>query len=224
MGDDKIPNKKRKKREEHLILMHCLWNGCESKVHDVMQLNDHLCNHLADIPEDSPRLLQCRWSDCSYTLSEDQDDLMLRRHIHYHAYFEALLARGKYECLSNPEIPPCNGQKWTWDKIPPLTDDFRCQWGQCERSFVSIVEFQDHIEQHANFDYDMMKAPDVQRRKIQCCWSFCQKEHDNRYRLVEHVTKHSLKKLMGCHHCGELFRCKTNLFDHLRRQPENNSE
>lgn len=214
---------KRRRRDIRNTLIRCLWDECEAILPNAMELNDHLSNHLQNGFKNSPPL-QCFWSDCSYIVEKDKCKLDLKRHVYYHGYFAALLARGKYECQLNPEIPSCNAPAWTWEKIPPLKDDFRCQWATCERSFTSIVEFHDHIEQHANFEYQMLKAPDGEKRRLQCCWSYCDKENDNRYRLVEHVAKHSFKKLMACFHCGELFRCRTNLFDHLLRQPENNSE
>lgn len=215
---------KKRRKDTRKILIRCQWRKCNSILPNVMEMNKHLSNHLKNNPKSSTPL-RCYWSDCLFVVKEDEcDELDLKRHVFYHGYFQALLTRGKYECQSNPEIPSCNAAAWTWEKIPPLKNDFSCQWGMCTRHFTSIIEFHDHIEQHANFEYEMLKTPDIQKRKVQCCWSYCEKKNDNRYRLIEHVAKHSLKKLMACHHCGELFRCRTNLFDHLRRQPENNSK
>lgn len=203
----------------------CLWDECSSQFTKIMELDTHLSEHLDQLAaRQSKGFRRCYWSNCVFELDEDDCILELKRHVYYHGYFEALLVRGRHECQTNPQIPPCNACAWTWTKMPRLRQDFRCQWSSCNRQFLSIVQFHDHVEQHVNFEYEMLKGPDTQRRRIHCCWSYCDKEHDNRYRLMEHVTKHSLKKLMACHHCGELFRCRTNLFDHLQRQPENNSE
>lgn len=86
------------------------------------------------------------------------------------------------------------------------------------------MEFQDHIVKHALFEYDIQKTPEDERPKTMCNWAMCHKHMGNKYRLIEHISTHSNKKQVACFHCGELFRTKTTLFDHLRRQPENNSE
>ncbi|XP_030382048.1 histone H4 transcription factor [Scaptodrosophila lebanonensis] len=216
-----------KKRKSSYILLPCGWGSCQESFENELKLNDHLTEHINGLPqrkwdvdeEDDSKLI-CIWRGCDFKTVCDEE---IARHIYYHGYYSNLLLRGKWECEMSPEIPTCCAPARNGEKLPELNGNFHCGWTDCNRSFVSVVEFQDHIEQHASFEYEIQKSPDDQRPKTQCNWSMCHKKLDNKYRLIEHISTHSNKKQMACYHCGELFRTKTTLFDHLRRQPDNNT-
>lgn len=107
--------------------------------------------------------------------------------------------------------------------LPELKNNFECAWSDCKRNFESIVEFQDHVSAHSSFDYDMLRTHEENMPKAKCSWQYCKKVFPNKYRLTEHSRMHSNQKLFGCFKCGELFRTKTTLFDHCRRQESNNT-
>ncbi|KAH8259967.1 hypothetical protein KR038_001932 [Drosophila bunnanda] len=211
-------NGKRKKPAELQLL--CGWSGCQDICNGEWNLNTHIAQHLEEYAHKEADAEEhcCRWTDCEFRCSCRVE---FERHAYYHGYYLNLLLQGQLECDLHPEIPACTAP--ARHKLPHLAQNFRCGWTDCEREFVSIVEFQDHIVKHALFDYDIQKTPEDERPKTQCNWSLCNKQMDNRYRLIEHISTHSNKKQVACHHCGELFRTKTTLFDHLRRQPENNT-
>ncbi|XP_017129923.1 histone H4 transcription factor [Drosophila elegans] len=219
------PPGKRKKPAE--LQLTCEWRGCQEICTGEWNLNSHIAEHLEqyareqDSREDGDhKEHQCTWSTCDFITSNLVE---FERHSYYHGYYLHLLLQGKLECDLHPEIPTCTAPPRLMDKLPVLGQNFRCGWTDCEREFVSIVEFQDHIVKHALFEYDIQKTPEDERPKTMCNWTMCHKHMGNKYRLIEHISTHSNKKQVACFHCGELFRTKTTLFDHLRRQPENNT-
>ncbi|KAH8343032.1 hypothetical protein KR059_003935 [Drosophila kikkawai] len=214
------PNGKRKKPAELLLV--CGWSGCQDICEGEWNMNTHIGQHLEEYAREAAEAETeehcCRWTDCDFRCSCRVE---FERHSYYHGYYLHLLLQGQLECDLHPEIPACTAPARY--KLPHLGQNFLCGWTDCEREFVSIVEFQDHIVKHALFEYDIQKTPDDERPKTQCNWSLCHKQMGNKYRLIEHISTHSNKKQVACYHCGELFRTKTTLFDHLRRQPENNT-
>lgn len=215
-----LANGKRKKPAE--LQLQCGWSGCQDICGGEWNLNTHIGQHLEQYArEQAAEEHECRWNDCDFRCSCLEE---FERHSYYHGYYLHLLLQGQLECDLHPEIPACTAPARHANKLPHLGQNFLCGWTDCEREFVSIVEFQDHIVKHALFEYDIQKTPDDERPKTQCNWSMCHKQMGNKYRLIEHISTHSNKKQVACFHCGELFRTKTTLFDHLRRQPENNSE
>ncbi|XP_017467877.1 PREDICTED: histone H4 transcription factor [Rhagoletis zephyria] len=210
----------RKKIRQNIPPVSCRWKECNELFDDDWKLNGHIENHLEEFDQEGSEVLDCQWNECSFKTS---DYVEIKRHIYYHGYYTALLVRGKYECEQNPTMPKCSTRARECDKIPELKNDFTCEWMDCQRTFVSIVEFQDHIIQHASFEYEIQKSPNDTRPKVQCKWSICRKILENKYRLIEHILTHSNKKFVACFNCGEVFRTRTTLFDHLRRQPENNT-
>lgn len=211
-----------KRKRDAMLNIPCGWLGCRSVLEDDFALHLHITEHFnKSFPKPEENTYTCPMSACDF---KTQDQKELQRHVYFHGYFAGLVIAGKKECDSNPDIPKCSAPKRIGDKIPELKTDFCCEWTDCQRTFLSVVEFQDHIVQHASFEYEIQKTPDDERPKIQCNWNYCKKQLDNKYRLIEHIRTHSNKKQVACHHCGELFRTKTTLFDHLRRQPDNNSK
>ncbi|XP_054728716.1 histone H4 transcription factor [Anastrepha obliqua] len=210
----------KRKSKQNIPPVPCRFKECDALFSNDWELNGHIEEHLKEIIQDGTETFDCSWNECNFRTNDFTE---LKRHTYYHGYYAALLIRGKYECEQNPSIPKCSARPRKTDKIPELKNDFICEWTDCQRTFISIVEFQDHIIQHASFEYEIQKSPNDTRPKVQCKWSICRKRLDNRYRLIEHILTHSNKKFVACHHCGEVFRTKTTLFDHLRRQPENNT-
>lgn len=200
----------------------CCWGGCCVECKDAWELNGHISEHMEEYTKCKvDEVFQCKWYTCQCEIQTLEE---FHRHVYYHGYHTSLLVQGKFECDMNPNVPKCSLSAENRSKIPDLPNDFSCGWIDCQRTFSSIIEFQDHIVQHASFDYEIQKTPDDERPKIRCNWEYCKKELENKYRLIEHIRKHSNKKYVACWQCGELFRTKTTLFDHCKRQPLNNSK
>ncbi|KAM8719531.1 hypothetical protein ACLKA7_005722 [Drosophila subpalustris] len=228
-----------KKKKPAELQLPCGWRDCQVMCEGDWLLNSHIADHLEqkfsaavikqEQQEDgegegeNTRNVECicTWNDCDFKTNCREE---FERHSYYHGYYLNLLLQGKLECDRHPEIPACYAPERHGNKLPELKQNFHCGWSDCDRTFVSIVEFQDHIVQHASFEYEIQKSPDDERPKTQCNWNLCNKQLENRYRLLEHISTHSNKKHVACFHCGELFRTKTTLFDHLRRQPDNNTQ
>lgn len=211
----------RKKSKKIIPPIPCNWKECKLFFDDIWELNEHITSHFDELHQENKAIRSCPWIECTF---ETNNFMELKRHIYYHGYYTGLLIRGKYECEENKNIPKCKAPTKEFDKIPDLKYNFVCEWLDCQRTFVSIVEFHDHIIQHASFEYEIEKSPNDIRPKVKCKWSICNKLLENRYRLIEHILTHSNKKFAACQNCGEVFRTRTTLFDHLRRQPENNSK
>ncbi|KAH8386425.1 hypothetical protein KR093_000415 [Drosophila rubida] len=218
-----------KRRKVAHMQLPCGWRDCQVICDGEWLLNSHIALHLEQKLQQHEEIdteaetdeYVCVWNDCNFSCADSEE---FERHSYYHGYYQHLLLQGKHECELHPEIPACYAPARLGDKLPELKQNFHCGWSDCNREFVSIVEFQDHIVQHASFEYEIQKSPDDERPKTQCNWNLCNKQLENKYRLIEHISTHSNKKHVACFHCGELFRTKTTLFDHLRRQPDNNTQ
>ncbi|XP_055914090.1 histone H4 transcription factor [Eupeodes corollae] len=195
----------------------CSWRKCTEIFTSVLELDEHLHKHMEKIRAKAP--YSCKWESCDFSCN---CLIELHRHVYYHGYHSTLLNIGREEC-QKANIPDCALSESNKNSLPELKKDFECLWSSCNRNFVSITEFQDHVALHSAFDYDMLKTHEDEMPKAKCNWQFCKKIFPNKYRLVEHTRMHSNQKLFGCHKCGELFRTKTTLFDHCRRQETNNT-
>lgn len=195
----------------------CEWKKCSQFFSSSLELDGHISKHLESIRTKAPH--SCKWNSCSFSCP---CLIELQRHVLYHGYHSTLIHIGREEC-KKAKIPDCTIATPIKNFIPELKDNFICHWINCNRSFVSIVEFQAHVVAHSSFDYDMLKTHDNNVPKAKCNWTYCKKVFPNKYRLTEHTRAHSNQKLLGCFKCGELFRTKTTLFDHCRRQESNNT-
>lgn len=122
------------------------------------------------------------------------------------------------------KIPPC------WFEyqpiLPDLKADYKCLWIDCEASFKSVAEFNLHVANHANFEHEMEVGKPSSEAALVCHWNSCGKvyKHNKSSMYKDHVRTHIQMKTIGCHTCGALFRTKTVLYDHCRRQEANNTQ
>ena len=146
-----------KRKRETNALIPCGWKGCKLQCADDWQLNTHLGEHIAQqLPKCENNLYDCPMVKCAFQTECQRE---LQRHIYFHGYFAGLVVQGKLVLEANPQIPKCSATARTGHKVPDLKNDFRCEWADCDRTFISVVEFQDHIVQHASFEYEIQKTP-----------------------------------------------------------------
>ncbi|XP_055845881.1 histone H4 transcription factor [Episyrphus balteatus] len=195
----------------------CNWKKCTEELSSSLELDQHLRKHLENIRLKAP--YTCKWNSCNFSCTCSTE---LQRHVYYHGYHSTLLNIGRVEC-KKAKIPDCAIIETNKNSLPELKHNFECHWVNCNRNFVSVIEFQNHVALHSSFDYDMLRTHEENMPKARCNWQYCKKIFNNKYRLTEHTRMHSNQKLFGCFNCGELFRTKTTLFDHCRRQESNNT-
>lgn len=91
-------------------------------------------------------------------------------------------------------------------------------------SFKSIATFNSHVASHAIFEHDMAVEAPYTKATMVCKWNNCGKAYNVLSTYKDHVRTHIKVKTIGCHTCGVLFRTKTVLYDHCRRQEANNTQ
>ncbi|XP_037937226.1 histone H4 transcription factor [Teleopsis dalmanni] len=203
-------------------VLSCLWSRCKYICENLLDLSKHIETHL-ELNESQTENsdYNCSWTGCNYsTVHLDR----LRKHVFYHGYYNFLLLRGKYECEKRLDIPKCHVSEKVFDLIPEVITNYLCEWTDCERSFESIIEYQDHVIKHVIFECDIVKTGNGAALNMHCGWRYCYKQFEHKYRLIEHVKIHSNQKEAACCQCGKTFCTKTSLFEHLVRQDNNNQK
>lgn len=148
----------------------------------------------------------------------------ITRHIHYHAYHTVLKTFGESICQTG-NIPRCTNDSRNRNDVPELKNDFVCEWENCARTFKSIFAFHQHVKLHCTFEYELQALEREKKSQMfECKWEGCESKFNVVYRLSEHVRKHTNEKIVGCYHCGGIFRSNTILFNHCKRQLANNSK
>lgn len=160
----------------------------------------------------------CPWGNCVFTCSCSDE---ITRHIYYHAFHKVLTTIGKVETAKD-NIPQC------WFELQPilpeLTDDFKCLWENCDSPFKSIAAFNEHVASHADSEHKLGSDTPRTRATMICRWNTCGKVYRSASMYKDHVKTHIKVKTIGCHNCGALFRTKSVLYDHCRRQEANNTQ
>ncbi|CAD7087641.1 unnamed protein product [Hermetia illucens] len=202
------------------VYFSCEWKQCSEEFEKEDKLCDHVVKHIVELKPIADKYC-CEWDLCYFETTCNEE---ITRHIHYHAYHTVLKTFGESICQTG-NIPRCTNDSRNRNDVPELKNDFVCEWENCARTFKSIFAFHQHVKLHCTFEYELQALEREKKSQMfECKWEGCESKFNVVYRLSEHVRKHTNEKIVGCYHCGGIFRSNTILFNHCKRQLANNTQ
>lgn len=72
----------------------------------------------------------CLWKDCGFCSVESAEEF--KRHVYFHCYHTKLKQWGQGVLKGQPSIGTCTIGLHNRNIVPDITDNFICQWEQCE--------------------------------------------------------------------------------------------
>ena len=212
--------KRRQLFRDEFLDLHCEWRHCEaveSRMEDFMR---HVAGHVseADIVHNPPPLsdtFSCLWHECGFETINSQE---MVRHINFHAFHTKIKCHGRNMLRLNNMLP-CKLDSGLRNKLPDLSEPFRCEWLDCHMSDEHWNHAQDfywHVKNHA-------EDQETPGQLVECKWSGCNRKDSSSSKLKEHLRCHSQERLVGCPTCGGLFANRVKFMDHCLKQQEGHS-
>lgn len=72
----------------------------------------------------------CLWKDCGFCSVENAEEF--KRHVYFHCYHTKLKQWGQGVFKAQPSLGTCAIGLHNRNIVPDITDNFICQWEQCE--------------------------------------------------------------------------------------------
>ncbi|XP_062341281.1 histone H4 transcription factor [Osmerus eperlanus] len=214
-----MPSSKRSRKDDAPLELGCEWGSCEESLDRMEDFCKHVECHLKalSIPDGDSYPLDghnCLWRDCGFCSVENEDELF--RHVYFHCYHTKLKQWGMRVLKAQPSHGACAIGYQNRNIVPDITDNFICQWEQCEQpSQVNPEWFYRHVEMHS-LCIDV--PPGDKDCLVRCGWKDCGATFKGRFKLREHLRSHTQEKVVACPACGGMFANNTKFFDHIRRQ------
>ncbi|XP_035780183.1 histone H4 transcription factor-like [Anopheles albimanus] len=142
--------------------------------------------------------LVCEWEGCDYLTPKSEQFLS---HLHFHGYHGQLKAhaRSVHRLI---DIPVCNRDTDNRNMISEQPTTFECEWDGCDSRFIRILDFFQHVMNHANEEH--MK--NCAENSAWCRWKNCDFKLDRKcFRYRNHVARHTNQKDIACDVCGAMF-------------------
>ncbi|XP_035291241.1 histone H4 transcription factor [Anguilla anguilla] len=215
-----MPPSKRSRREDAEVELVCEWESCQDTFSRMQEFCEHVEKHLQALrlededPETLAEEQSCLWQECGFCSVEGPGELL--RHVYFHCYHTKLKQWGQNVLQSQPELGSCVLGLQNRNIVPDITDNFVCQWENCETSLDNPEWFYRHVEMHG-MCMDM-KSNGKEESVVRCGWKDCEATFKARFKLREHLRSHTQEKVVACPTCGGMFANNTKFFDHIRRQ------
>lgn len=161
-------------------------------------------------------LYTCQWENCStYAI---QLHTLFRQHVNYHAYHTKLKNVGD-NVVERRNLPKCTHSNDFI--IPEDVSGYCCEWHGCDKNFLLITDFFNHMRLHVNSNPKYCKKEEI----IMCYWRSkcedvldCPYKFTSQYKLNDHLRSHTKERVVACSTCGTMFATKTKFYDHRKRQ------
>ncbi|KAJ6633485.1 Histone H4 transcription factor [Pseudolycoriella hygida] len=192
----------------------CEWKRCRFEAENLNEFRSHVDEHIANItPQET---YDCYWDLCNYK-TKDMTEITI--HIGFHVYHTNLKNIGECYLQSKDNLPPCVLDSRCRNLIPDEAISYECKWENCDRKFLKINDFMDHIRGHGAHEAKFKRQNE---NKMFCRWEGCGKTFSIASIFADHRRTHTKEKQCGCPNCGTLFRNFSKFYDHFRRQSETN--
>ncbi|XP_055798937.1 histone H4 transcription factor [Salvelinus fontinalis] len=213
------PASKRARKEDSPLELACEWGSCQESFDRMQEFCEHVEGHLKalDIEDGGNYSFEehsCLWKECGFCSVESAEEF--KRHVYFHCYHTKLKQWGQGVLKAQPSIDTCTIGLHNRNIVPDITDNFICQWEQCEQPSLANPEwFYRHVEMHSM----CMDVPSADKELlVRCGWKDCEATFKGRFKLREHLRSHTGEKVVACPICGGMFANNTKFFDHIRRQ------
>ncbi|XP_037043069.1 histone H4 transcription factor [Bradysia coprophila] len=193
----------------------CEWKRCRYESINLTEFRLHVDDHIANItPQET---YDCHWDLCNYK-TNDKTEMII--HIGFHVYHTNLKNIGECYLQSKDNLPPCVLDSRCRNLIPDENMSHECKWEDCDRTFLKISDFMDHVRDHGAHEAKFRKQN--AKNAMICRWANCGKSFTVIAIFADHRRTHTKQKQCGCPNCGTLFRNFSKFYDHFRRQAATN--
>lgn len=193
------------KLRTHDLSLECEWPSCKIVMDDYSKFQKHVAKHITNLQittKDDKIFYGCLWDTCNHKC-EDYYEMV--RHVNYHAYHAKLLAVG-LNGRATLKLSQCKKDSKNRNVLPKLKTNHICMWVGCDRTFISMQLFIDHVRYHIDSEH------------LLCSWAGCGLEVNCLSHLISHLRSHTGERQIACYHCGMHFASNRKLIDHVDRQ------
>lgn len=201
--------------DERLILI-CDWTMCRALYEDMEQFYEHVAEHANQVDLKSRETdcsMLCLWEDCGF---ETVDFREMARHLYYHAYHTKTKCLGA-NLIEKNALQGCQLDPHTRNAISEVSDPFICMWSDCNVEFLNVQQYYWHVHGHSE-EGSPHPGKSTGKGGLKCLWNGCESSFQTKFKLRDHLRKHTQERPIACPTCGSLFASRTKLHDHCLRQ------
>nr|XP_013036863.2 histone H4 transcription factor-like isoform X2 [Anser cygnoides] len=198
------------------MILPCEWEECFFVGKCMEEFCDHIAEHLKEYlhhPLETTEQYRCWWRNCEFGAKDPRE---LITHVNFHSYHTKLKFVGSRLWALHHDLPACLLTSRSWHQLPQTSEEFVCNWENCNVTFNNPEWFYQHVAHHA-YAAEEETVTD-QKKAVYCHWKDCLGVFKGKHKLWDHLRTHTQERVVACPTCGGMFSNNTKFFDHVRRQ------
>eukprot|EP00075_Anas_platyrhynchos_P005769 XP_012960916.2 histone H4 transcription factor-like isoform X8 [Anas platyrhynchos] len=201
------------------MILPCEWEECLFVGKRMEEFCDHVAGHLKEYlqhPLETAEHYRCWWRNCEFGAKDPRE---LITHVNFHSYHTKLKFVGSRLRALHRDLPACLLTSRSWHQLPQTSEEFVCNWENCNVSCVTFNNpewFYQHVAHHAYATEE--KTVTDQKKAVYCHWKDCLGVFKGKHKLWDHLRTHTQERVVACPTCGGMFSNNTKFFDHVKRQ------
>ncbi|XP_071884757.1 histone H4 transcription factor isoform X4 [Anas platyrhynchos] len=175
------------------MILPCEWEECLFVGKCMEEFCDHVAGHLKEYlqhPLETAEHYRCWWRNCEFGAKDPRE---LITHVNFHSYHTKLKFVGSRLRALHRDLPACLLTSRSWHQLPQTSEEFVCNWENCNVTFNNPEWFYQHVAHHAYATEE--KTVTDQKKAVYCHWK---------------------EQIFVCQNCHKHFASERLLRDHMR--------
>eukprot|EP00075_Anas_platyrhynchos_P008686 XP_021132302.2 histone H4 transcription factor-like isoform X5 [Anas platyrhynchos] len=175
------------------MILPCEWEECLFVGKRMEEFCDHVAGHLKEYlqhPLETAEHYRCWWRNCEFGAKDPRE---LITHVNFHSYHTKLKFVGSRLRALHRDLPACLLTSRSWHQLPQTSEEFVCNWENCNVTFNNPEWFYQHVAHHAYATEE--KTVTDQKKAVYCHWK---------------------EQIFVCQNCHKHFASERLLRDHMR--------
>eukprot|EP00075_Anas_platyrhynchos_P005767 XP_012960914.2 histone H4 transcription factor-like isoform X6 [Anas platyrhynchos] len=206
------------------MILPCEWEECLFVGKRMEEFCDHVAGHLKEYlqhPLETAEHYRCWWRNCEFGAKDPRE---LITHVNFHSYHTKLKFVGSRLRALHRDLPACLLTSRSWHQLPQTSEEFVCNWENCNVSCVTFNNpewFYQHVAHHAYATEE--KTVTDQKKAVYCHWKvnrvtcpLCDAVCTSVSSLKAHTRyRHCDERPFRCHLCDSSFKNTYDLHKHV---------
>ncbi|XP_035171740.1 histone H4 transcription factor-like isoform X3 [Oxyura jamaicensis] len=201
------------------MILPCEWEECFFVGKCMEEFCDHVAGHLKEYlqhPLGTAEQYRCWWRNCEFGAKDPRE---LITHANFHSYHTKLKFVGSQLRALHCDLPACLLTSRSWHQLPQTSEEFVCNWENCNVTFNNPEWFYQHVAHHAYATEE--ETVTDQKKTVYCHWKGqifvcqnCHKHFANERLLRDHMRGHVNR--VTCPLCDVVCTSVSSLKAHTR--------
>ncbi|XP_068540736.1 histone H4 transcription factor-like isoform X4 [Anas acuta] len=203
------------------MILPCEWEECLFVGKRMEEFCDHVAGHLKEYlqhPLETAEHYRCWWRNCEFGAKDPRE---LITHVNFHSYHAKLKFVGSRLRALHRDLPACLLTSRSWHQLPQTSEEFVCNWENCNVTFNNPEWFYQHVAHHAYATEE--KTVTDQKKAVYCHWKvnrvtcpLCDAVCTSVSSLKAHTRyRHCDERPFRCHLCDSSFKNAYDLHKHV---------